>query len=214
MTLELKSIECAVHAVPCVAPAPPHGQCAVTTEVRAGWTRAAWWAAAGEQSARRGCPGLPLYVVLTGSIAASPGRGERIHPAFNPAPGGRSKPVDATRPRSLETRMRPLFTSIRRRTLALAAVAALLLGAASVDAHPHRRNNPPGPAGGPGTNWRNPPGPVGGPGASRYHRHVRRDRDNNPPGPAGGAGTNWENPPGPRGGPGASPDRRGWRRWR
>lgn len=27
-------------------------------------------------------------------------------------------------------------------------------------------NNPPGPAGGPGTNWRNPPGPRGGPGAS------------------------------------------------
>jgi hypothetical protein len=28
------------------------------------------------------------------------------------------------------------------------------------------RNNPPGPAGGPGTNWENPPGPAGGPGAS------------------------------------------------
>lgn len=27
-------------------------------------------------------------------------------------------------------------------------------------------NNPPGPRGGPGTNWENPPGPVGGPGAS------------------------------------------------
>ncbi len=27
-------------------------------------------------------------------------------------------------------------------------------------------NNPPGPAGGPGTNWENPPGPIGGPGAS------------------------------------------------
>jgi len=26
--------------------------------------------------------------------------------------------------------------------------------------------NPPGPAGGPGTNWENPPGPIGGPGAS------------------------------------------------
>lgn len=29
-----------------------------------------------------------------------------------------------------------------------------------------RDNNPPGPAGGPGTNWENPPGPQGGPGAS------------------------------------------------
>lgn len=37
-----------------------------------------------------------------------------------------------------------------------------------------RDNNPPGPRGGPGTNWENPPGPRGGPGASpdrRYPRH-------------------------------------------
>ena len=27
-------------------------------------------------------------------------------------------------------------------------------------------DNPPGPRGGPGTNWENPPGPRGGPGAS------------------------------------------------
>lgn len=39
--------------------------------------------------------------------------------------------------------------------------------------HPYRGcwaldpdDNPPGPTGGPGTNWENPPGPVGGPGAS------------------------------------------------
>lgn len=44
----------------------------------------------------------------------------------------------------------------------------------------HRRhdrdNNPPGRAGGPGTNWENPPGPKGGPGASpdrRVHPAVR-----------------------------------------
>ncbi|MES9992588.1 MAG: hypothetical protein ABW098_11575 [Candidatus Thiodiazotropha sp.] len=91
-------------------------------------------------------------------------------------------------------------------------------------------DNPPGPVGGPGTNWENPPGPEGGPGASpdpryRYRANpyrpaappgwyyqrpyrYRYDRDNNPPGPRGGPGTNWENPPGPRGGPGASPNRR------
>ena len=94
-----------------------------------------------------------------------------------------------------------------------------------------RDDNPPGPIGGPGTNWENPPGPVGGPGTSPDrrpgHRHPRRrclywrlghpirdwchDRDDNPPGPIGGPGTNWENPPGPRGGPGASPNR--WWRW-
>jgi chromosome segregation ATPase len=44
-------------------------------------------------------------------------------------------------------------------------------------------SNPPGPAGGRGTNWENPPGPQGGPGASPDKR-------------VGG------NPPGPRGGPG------------
>lgn len=35
-----------------------------------------------------------------------------------------------------------------------------------------RDNNPPGPAGGPGTNWENPPGRRGGPGSSpdRYGR--------------------------------------------
>lgn len=70
-------------------------------------------------------------------------------------------------------------------------------------------NNPPGPKGGPGTNWENPPGPQGGPGAGpNVNIPPRRDNDNNPPGPRGGPGTNWENPPGPRGGAGASPNRR------
>jgi hypothetical protein len=63
---------------------------------------------------------------------------------------------------------------------ALGLCLALALGVASAEARPH---NPPGPAGGPGTDWRNPPGPYGGPGASPYR---------------------W-NPPGPRGGPGAGP---------
>lgn len=71
-----------------------------------------------------------------------------------------------------------------------------------------RDNNPPGAAGGPGSNWENPPGPDGGWGASPDRGHRRRwDRDNNPPGAGGGPGTNWENRPGPRGGPGASPNR-------
>ena len=97
-----------------------------------------------------------------------------------------------------------------------------------------RRNKPPGPRGGRGTNWwlGNPPGPRGGPGAGprwrnrviptawaywgihegyHWYKHPNGywcvfDNDGNPPGPAGGAGTNWENPPGPIGGPGASPD--------
>ncbi|NWH07565.1 MAG: hypothetical protein HXY22_02770 [Alphaproteobacteria bacterium] len=108
--------------------------------------------------------------------------------------------------------------------------AALLLAglAASPAMAKDYDNNPPGPAGGPGTNWENPRGPVGGPGASPHRRPWRyavtyrhggwwyyypayrcwwTDPDWNPPGPAGGPGTNWENPPGPVGGPGASPDR-------
>ncbi|MGE0814094.1 MAG: hypothetical protein AB7O28_00840 [Vicinamibacterales bacterium] len=77
------------------------------------------------------------------------------------------------------------------------------------------RSNPPGPRGGPGTNWANPPGPAGGPGASPFRlRPYRGDRDDNPPGRRGGPGTDWENPPGPRGGPGASPNRRPWPRRR
>jgi Spy/CpxP family protein refolding chaperone len=84
----------------------------------------------------------------------------------------------------------------------LSLLMASTLGAQASAAD--RDNNPPGRAGGPGTNWENQPGPRGGPGASPDYR---RDRDNNPPGPAGGGGTNWENPPGPAGGPGASPDR-------
>ena len=108
--------------------------------------------------------------------------------------------------------MTRLTSLTRLRPLAIGVLAVLLLGAASADAHPRRRNNPPGPRGGPGTNWANPPGPVGGPGASRSRLFFHRDRDHNPPGPIGGRGTNWENPPGPRGGPGASPDRRRPRR--
>ncbi|MCG8029461.1 MAG: hypothetical protein N0E59_07660 [Candidatus Thiodiazotropha taylori] len=116
------------------------------------------------------------------------------------------------------------------REIALAVV--LFLTTSSVSAK-DLDNNPPGPVGGPRTNWENPPGPAGGPGASpdrrypyrsnppgpiggpgsnwyykRSYPRYRYDRDNNPPGPRGGPGTNWENPPGPRGGPGASPNRR------
>ncbi len=96
------------------------------------------------------------------------------------------------------------------RTAILASLAVLTVAVAPTAAHPHRRHNPPGPAGGPGTNWQNPPGPRGGPGAGRFQRGFR----SNPPGPAGGRGTNWANPPGPAGGPGASPYRvRPSRRW-
>lgn len=93
-----------------------------------------------------------------------------------------------------------------------------------------RDNNPPGMAGGPGTNWENRPGPQGGQGAGPDRRGngpgfnpyegqkvreggpgpgagFRKDRDNNPPGKRGGPGTNWENRPGPQGGPGAGPNR-------
>ena len=93
--------------------------------------------------------------------------------------------------------------------VALAAILASPSFAVALD------NNPPGTAGGPGTNWENPPGPKGGPGSSpdriaycKKHPLKCKDRDNNPPGPAGGIGTNWENPPGPQGGVGASPNRR------
>lgn len=109
-----------------------------------------------------------------------------------------------------------------RRALGVVAMGmAILLGASTIAlAQADRDNNPPGPRGGPGTNWENPPGPRGGPGASpdpiRWRPPFWRrifDNDNNPPGPRGGPGTNWENPPGPRGGPGASPDAKPYRPW-
>lgn len=54
-----------------------------------------------------------------------------------------------------------------RLMLLAAAVCALAAGPALA-----QDGNPPGPRGGPGTNWENPPGWRGGPGASpdRYGR--------------------------------------------
>ena len=65
--------------------------------------------------------------------------------------------------------------TIRPALLTTAALCASLMFSSCAIAHPHDRdNNPPGPAGGPGTNWENPPGWRGGPGASpdyRYYQH-------------------------------------------
>ncbi len=118
---------------------------------------------------------------------------------------------------------------MKSRNALFAVLAALFVPVVFAATTP---DNPPGPAGGPGTNWVKP-----GPGPDRPHRRLtdeqraklkamtpeerraffqarcekrmqqRFDRDNNPPGPRGGPGTNWENPPGPKGGPGASPDK-------
>jgi hypothetical protein len=53
--------------------------------------------------------------------------------------------------------------------------AHLGLSATPVQAQQRDRDwNPPGPAGGPGTNWENRPGPSGGPGASPDLRGVYR----------------------------------------
>lgn len=123
----------------------------------------------------------------------------------------------------VETRLfnRTQMSGFSKALAAAALGTALLLGASTFAlAFGDRDNNPPGPRGGPGTNWENPPGPRGGPGASPDPKPWRPwiwrrifDNDNNPPGPRGGPGTNWENPPGPRGGPGASPDPKPWRPW-
>jgi hypothetical protein len=59
--------------------------------------------------------------------------------------------------------------------LTASLLAALLALSATASAAPRDRDhNPPGPAGGRGTNWENPPGWKGGPGASpdrRWYRH-------------------------------------------
>ncbi|MFZ5616524.1 MAG: hypothetical protein ACOZAA_04285 [Pseudomonadota bacterium] len=51
---------------------------------------------------------------------------------------------------------------MQKATLITAALCLTSISACAYD----RDGNPPGPRGGPGTNWENPPGPVGGPGAS------------------------------------------------
>ncbi len=111
---------------------------------------------------------------------------------------------------------------------AFAAVVAVNCYAADKD------NNPPGKAGGQGTNWENPPGPAGGPGASpdvkgpppkhhKEHKFCNKHPSHpkcryNPPGPAGGPGAGAipppppgkppkdrdNNPPGKAGGPGTN----------
>jgi hypothetical protein len=132
---------------------------------------------------------------------------------------------------------RPRRLSWRGRMLAALALSAGMLGnAAAADRPWDRDGNPPGPRGGPGTNWENPPGWRGGPGASpdrRYWRHGaqrhRFDRIANgyyfSPAygywhPAYGfwnqAARCWrdrdDNPPGPRGGRGTNWENPpGWR---
>jgi hypothetical protein len=50
-----------------------------------------------------------------------------------------------------------------------ATLTGLALGTGAAAAYDWD-DNPPGPAGGPGTNWENRPGPQGGPGASPNRR--------------------------------------------
>jgi hypothetical protein len=71
-------------------------------------------------------------------------------------------------------RLRTEMTPHARRVIA-AVAAAMLLAASGCAPRPRDRDgNPPGPAGGPGTNWENRPGPSGGTGASPDLRGVYR----------------------------------------
>lgn len=64
-----------------------------------------------------------------------------------------------------------------RLMLSTIAATLVLAFAGTADARPRDRDhNPPGPAGGPGTNWENPPGWRGGPGASPDHRYFRQGK--------------------------------------
>lgn len=66
------------------------------------------------------------------------------------------------------------MTSSRSLLSAFALTIALTFAGTACARSHDRDNNPPGAAGGPGTNWENPPGWRGGPGASpdyRYYRH-------------------------------------------
>ncbi|MFA5812797.1 MAG: hypothetical protein WC956_10780, partial [bacterium] len=115
--------------------------------------------------------------------------------------------------------------------VAVAAIAALSLGAVSAMAK-DKDNNPPGQKGGPGTNWENPPGAAGGPGASPDVKPVTKPPKgefcrSHPGDPKCTPGEHQPkpkhhhnkfcthhpqhqsctgNPPGPAGGPGAGPN--------
>ena len=58
-----------------------------------------------------------------------------------------------------------MFTKARS-FISTVAITAMVLGTTTPLYARDRDNNPPGPRGGPGTNWENPPGHRGGPGAS------------------------------------------------
>ena len=64
---------------------------------------------------------------------------------------------------------------MKARHLLVAGIVAMgMAGTAGAQHWRHDRDdNPPGPRGGPGTNWENPPGWRGGPGASPDHRFWR-----------------------------------------
>jgi hypothetical protein len=70
--------------------------------------------------------------------------------------------------------------SLMTKTASMAFIALTVVAALAVTPA-EARYNPPGPVGGPGTNWANPAGPLGGPGASPYRWWL-----GNPPGPVGG----------------------------
>ena len=114
---------------------------------------------------------------------------------------------------------------MRKSNLALMTLGTAAL-AMSACAHDYD-NNPPGPRGGPGTNWENPPGPRGGPGASPdrrlrvygrrvwfspvaggYYYHRRYGYWHPKYGRWDQGRRCWRdrdgNPPGPRGGPGTN----------
>ncbi len=75
--------------------------------------------------------------------------------------------------------MTPSTSTFRTALLSTLALSLALMSTAAIASHPRDRdNNPPGRAGGAGTNWENPPGWRGGPGASPDHRyyHHRNSR--------------------------------------
>src|SRR6478672_12271698 len=66
--------------------------------------------------------------------------------------------------------------TMKRHLMLLTLLAVGIAGTAAASDRRHDRdNNPPGPAGGPGTNWENPRGWRGGPGASPDYRTWRHD---------------------------------------
>lgn len=109
---------------------------------------------------------LPAFAVDPDGNPPGPAGGPGSNWENRPGPAGGPGASPDRRPRlSPEQREKLMAMSPEERQ-----ALAMKIRERRAQIHRDRDNNPPGAAGGPGTNWENPPGPRGGPGTSPDRR--------------------------------------------